>query len=193
MSHPSRFRLVQGFYWLGLGTWFGALAMLVIAAGITFRTVRQYQPVITVEPYNDPTLTGRAPDILAGGVVGNLLQGLARLQLICGAVVVVCVLLQCTAFADRIVGGRCGWRNGLRLVMIAGPLLVLAVDSLAVRPTIWKHRQVMYDPQQPQADREQAKARFDKWHKADTQLVGAAGLMLIGAVFASAFALHGDK
>ena len=145
MGRAAAFRLTQGVYWLSLGAWFGAILMLVVAAAITFGTVRQFHPTLGIEPYNEPGFADRSASILAGGIVGNLLNGLALIQSVCAAAVVGCVALQCTVFAGRIQGGVGGWSNFLRVALIAGPIAILAVDTLALRPRILEQRKAMYD------------------------------------------------
>jgi hypothetical protein len=187
------FRIVQGFYWLGLGTWFGAMLMLVIAAAVTFKTVRAHQPTIGVAPYNDPMLAEHHSSILAGGIVGNVLRALSTLQIICAVIVVTAVVLQCTVFADRLAGPVWGAANLLRIALIAVPIVVVAVDRLHITPTVWQHRAVMYDPGQPAESRAQARAGFDRYHKLSERVVGAAMFMLAAAVLVSPFVLHAPR
>ena len=82
MNALTAFRLTQGFYWLFLGTWFGAMVMLVIGEAITFRTVREYRPTLGLAS-NHPSMADNAAGILAGGVTGNILKGLRTLQIVC--------------------------------------------------------------------------------------------------------------
>ena len=185
----TAYRLVAGCYWLFLGTWFGALVMLVIAAGITFATVRSYQPTLRAEPY--ARLTDAEPDrVLAGGIVGNVLRGLAVVQVICALALGACLLLQCTILRPHLAVPVGDWRNCLRIALIALPTLVLILDLTVVSPRIWRLREVMYDPDQPSAARTTAHAAFGRYHKASERLTGAAALCLAGAVLASAFVLH---
>lgn len=192
MSSLTGFRLVQGFYWLSLGSWFGAMLMLVIAATVTFKTVRAHQVTLGAEPYNHPAFAQQADGILAGGIVGNVLKGLGRLQIICAAAVVLAVVLQCTVFADRIPGGVLGAGNLIRVLLILIPVGVLVVDQAVITPRVWEHRAVMYDPDQSEQARTEARAQFDRYHKLNERIVGTAMLLLAVSVIASAFVLHGD-
>lgn len=193
MNRLAVFRLTQGVYWLSLGAWFGAVVMLVIAAAITFGTVRQFHPALGLEPYNHPSLVDRAAPILAGSVVGNMLKGLALIQSVCAASVIGCVVLQCTVFREHIQGGMRGWPNLLRVVLIAGPIAILAADRLVLTPRVWEQRNAMYDQNTSDEARSTAKGRFDRLHMLNERAVGASGIMLVGAVFVSAFALHGSE
>lgn len=193
MKSFRAFRVVQGFYWLGLGAWFGGLVMLAITAAITFRTVREFQPTLQ-PPYDEPGLAEHADSILAGGIVGNVLHGLAAMQIVCAAFVGACVVLQCTVFKPQLVGGPTGRANLLRIALIALSVGVLAVDQLAISPRIWAQRDLMYNLDQPAAVREEAHATFDKLHKLDERVVGASVWMLAAAAFVSAFAFRaGDE
>ncbi len=184
--------LTQGFYWLCLGAWFGAILMLVVAAATTFRTVREYQPALALEPYNHPELSDRAAPILAGAIVGRTIKGLAVVQAIFAAALAACVLLQCTLFADRVHGGVTGWGNLARVALIALPAIILVIDTTVVGPRIWQHRDAMHDPSQPPTARQDAKEHFDRLHKLNERMVALAGLSIVAAVFVSAFVFHGD-
>lgn len=192
MKSLTAFRLTQGFYWLGLGTWVGAVAMLIIAAVLTFRTVRVYRPTLGVEPYNHPALADRAAPILAGGTVGAMIKGLAVVELSCAGVIGVCVLLQCTVFSSRLSGGIKGIGNLLRILLIAGSVAVVIAQVWCIGPGVWRERTAMYDMEQDASVREAARLRFDRLHKISERATGTSGLMLIGAVLVSAFVLHGE-
>ncbi|MCX5658966.1 MAG: hypothetical protein NTW19_04500 [Planctomycetota bacterium] len=188
MKASYLFRVVQGFYWLGLGAWFGGLVMLAITAAITFRTVREYQPTIENWPQYQPAMAEHDAPILAGGIVGNVLHGLAAMQIVCAAFVGGCVVLQCTVFKKQLVGGPTGRANLLRVALVVLPVGVLAADQLVISPRIWTQREAMYDSDQPEAVRTEAHAEFDRLHKLDERVVGVSVWLLAGAVFASTFA-----
>lgn len=193
MSAGVMFRLVQGCYWLALGTWVGALVMLAIAAAVTFRTVRDYQPLLQKPPYNQPALADRAVPILAGGVVGNMLRALAVLQIICAAVVGTCIGLQSTLWRDQLEGGAAGWPNLVRVGLLALAVSALAVDQRWITPRIWAHREVMFDPDETAEVRAASQTAFNRLHKLDERVVGASVWLLAGAVFASAFVFKAGR
>ncbi len=193
MNNLIAFRIVQGFYWLGLGIWLGALVMLAIMAAVTFRTVRELKPSINAPPYNNPALAERAPVIIAGNIVGNSLRALAVLQLICAVMVVMCLILQCSLFADQLRGGVGGWVNLLRVALVVMPIFILALDANVITPRIWAQRTVMFDVSQAVEVRARAQAVFDRLHKLDERVVGASVWLLMGAVFVSAFAFEVGK
>lgn len=188
MNKRTAFRITQGVYYLSLGTWFGAMVMLVLTAITVFATVRQFDVSINAGPYGDAMWQERAVPILAGGIVGNVLRSLAVVQAICAAAAVACAALQSSVFACRLAGGRRGKANLLRLALLFVPIVILAVDQAAVTPSIWQARQVMYDSDQPQQIREQAQARFDKLHTVSERMGGLAMLALAGTILVSPFA-----
>lgn len=188
MTGVTAFRLTQGIYWLFLGLWLGGMIMLSVGAAITFRTVKGYEPSIGLARYNHPDLRERAPGILAGGITGNILKALAVIQGICAAVLIACVLVQSTVFADYLSGGTRGAANLLRIALIALPILILGIDALVLGPRIWNHREAMYNPARTAAQRDEAKAHFDRLHAVNVRMVGFATVCLIAATLVSPFA-----
>ncbi|MCC7147345.1 MAG: hypothetical protein IT443_12940 [Phycisphaeraceae bacterium] len=188
MSSLTGFRLTQAAYWLSLGLWVGALVAVAIAAAVIFKTIRAHEPTIGIEPYRQ--LPERAGDILAGAAVGQTLRALAILQRGCAVVLVICVVLQCAFFADRLAGGAGGWRNVLRVGLLALPMMILMVDLWLVSPRIWTLRGAMYDPQRTPEARALFRVRFMFWHQTSERLVGSAAVLLVAATVASSFAFH---
>ncbi len=185
----TAFRLTQGAYWLGLGTWLGGLLMLAVAAGITFLTVRQYQPTLHTPPYDQ--LTDVEPyRVLAGGIVGNVLQGLAVIQVICALVVLGCVSLQVSLHRRHLRNQGRHWANFLRLLLLLFPLIALTVDQTVVTPNLWQARQTMYDPSQPAPKRVEARAMFGRLHTLSERMIGAGALALAGVILLSPFAFE---
>ncbi len=187
------FRLTQAAYWLSIGVWLGALIMMAVAAGITFVTVKQYQPTLGAAPYDQ--LTDVEPyRILAGGIVGNILHGLAVVQVACALVILVCVSLQVSVYGHQLRRHGRHWANFLRLLLLVFPLIAVTADQTVVTPNIWQARQTMYDPAQPPAEREAARAMFDRLHPLSERMVGVSALALAAAAMISAFAFRiGDE
>lgn len=188
MHSLAGFRLVAGIYWLALGVWVGALVMMAVGAGVTFKTVRYYQPTVGLEPYNQ--MPEQAVPILAGGVVGHQLKGLSVVQQVCALVVVVCLVLQCYVYPDRLSGGVAGWANLARMLLVGLAVGVLIADVWTVSDKIWALRDLIFDPSLDAAARQQYRVTFDFWHKLDERMVGSAMFALAAAVVISAFALH---
>ncbi|MCC7408564.1 MAG: hypothetical protein IT442_10870 [Phycisphaeraceae bacterium] len=188
MQMIAGFRLVAGIYWLALGVWVGALVMMAVGAGVAFKTVRHYQPSVNLTPYNQ--MPEQAVPILAGGVVGNQLKGLAVVQKICALVVVVCLGLQCYVHGGRLSGGVWGWANLARLLLIGLAVGALIADVWVVSDKIWALRDLIFDPSLDAATRQMHRATFDFWHKLDERMVGTSTFALAAAVVISAFVLH---
>ncbi|MDX1682951.1 MAG: DUF4149 domain-containing protein [Phycisphaeraceae bacterium] len=176
----AAYRMTQGVYYLFGGIWVGALVMLAISAAITFRTVRTHQPYLTDGPYARPALAEKAPEILAGGIVGNVLKSLNRVQGVCGLLVALCVVAQCTVFRDRLAGGLLGPGNLARLGLLAVVALVALANAWWVQPQVWHWRQQLYDASREAEQRAVAQADFDHWHKRSERLA-AASLFLVAA------------
>ncbi len=180
-------RSVDGVYYLLLGVWCGGLVMLAVGAGITFRTVRSYDPVLGAEPYNDPALADQAANILAGGVVGNVLGGLAVVEIICAVGLLACVVLQWSVWGLR-------WRvmNLVRLGLLVVAAGLLAAHLWVIAPAIDTHRSRMYDPALTAGQRAEARAAFEPYHEASEKTAGGMLLLLAGACVISPFVLGSE-
>ena len=183
------FRLTQGFYYLFLGTWLGALVMLALAAAITFHTLRDLKATTAVEPYHSLS-AAEQPSALAGAVVGNVLHGLAVVQVVCAVGAVGCILLQHTVWAGHLAGGRAAPANITRLILLALPVLILLLDVAVISPRIWQQRDLMYDPHRPAELRQAARQRFDRLHHLDERVVGGATVALAAGILVSGFAFR---
>jgi hypothetical protein len=182
------FRIVQSIYWLSLGTWFGAMVMIFLAARSSFAVLPPYQPSIGAPPYNHPALADVAPRILAGAVNGAALRKLGVLQLICAATVVLCVLLQCTSGSAWLERGGRHWANYLRIGLIVLPIAILSLDALALERRIHAQRDVIYNPNLSPEQRVRERATFGKLHGISMLLATTAALSLMGAILVSSFA-----
>jgi hypothetical protein len=127
--------------------------------------------------------------MLAGGIVGNVIRhGLTNIQMVSGAAVAICALVQCTVFRDRV---RRGWLNRLRVALIALPLAVVVFDVAHISPTMHELRGRMHDEANPQ--RQADRAAFDRYHKLSERVTGTAMFMLGGALLVSPFVLITEK
>src|SRR5438552_18168953 len=86
------FTLIQIAYWLALSTWFGAVLFVAIAPPIILRTVRQSNPLLpTVLSVN---LEGQHGTLLAGSIVGELIQPLVKIELACAIALLLSIIGQ---------------------------------------------------------------------------------------------------
>src|SRR3954470_7472612 len=84
------FQFVQILYWLALSTWFGGVLFVAVSAPIILRTVRESDPLLpTVLAVN---LEGQHGTLLAGSIVGRLVQVFAWLELACCAVLLLALI-----------------------------------------------------------------------------------------------------
>lgn len=190
IRHPNLLRLVNGVYWLCLGGAFGATLMLAISATINFRTLRAFQPLMLSGEYNAPHLFPHNSAIIAGAATGATLDALAVVHLIFFSVVMICVLLQTTLFADAMPGGVKSRANVTRLALLLLILGLLGIERWIVSPRVWALREQMYASQSNEEGRATARASFDIWHKTSTRIMGASLIAMIAATLASSFALH---
>lgn len=188
--HPNLLRLVNGVYWLFLGGAFGATLMLAISATINFKTLRTFQPLMLSAENNAPHLFPHIPAIIAGAATGATLDALAVVHLVFFGVVMVCVLLQTTLFADALPGGVKSRANVIRIALLLLILVLLSSERGVVSPRVWAFREQMYASRSDEEGRATARASFDIWHKASTRIMGASLIAMIAATLASSFALH---
>lgn len=188
---PNALRLIHGFYWLALAGAFGATLMLALGAAATFHSVREFSPIITAPPYNDPLLTQQAPGIIAGAATGAALDALWVLHLLLFSVVVLTTLLQCTHFRAALPGGGKSIANFIRIALLVAILALLAGERWIISPRVWSLRDRMYNSTLNDTDRAAARAEFDTWHQSSTRVMGAALLAMAVAVLVSPFAIQG--
>src|SRR5882724_8894864 len=86
------FIVVQIAFWMALSTWFGAVLFVVLAPPIILRTVKENNPLLpTVLSVN---LEGQHGTLLAGTIIGELMQPLIRIELICSGVLSLALIAQ---------------------------------------------------------------------------------------------------
>jgi uncharacterized membrane protein YhaH (DUF805 family) len=191
------FKLTQGSYWLALGTWFGAIVMLIIAAAITFKTTREYQVTIGKAPLSAPAIAAKAPDIMAGAIVGRIIRVLAAVQALCAVTALAAAAAQCTIFRRQIwrqpvkcCGIIGGTSNVIRLLLLLAAVACFTIDVAVIAPRLQDTRPRLHDPSLPVDQREEARKEFDADHKRSEWLAGSTALLLLGTIMVSACALH---
>jgi hypothetical protein len=94
---------VQIVYWLALSTWFGGVLFVALSAPVIFNTVRENNPVLpTVLSVN---LENQHATLLAGSIVGNLLERLTRIEYACAAALLLTLAAQ-WALIRPLAGGN---------------------------------------------------------------------------------------
>src|SRR6266480_904623 len=86
------FTFVQIVYWLALAIWFGAVLFVMFAPMIILRTVREHNPLLpNVLSVN---LEGQHGTLLAGSIIGQLVQPLLIIELFCDGALLITIILQ---------------------------------------------------------------------------------------------------
>jgi hypothetical protein len=174
------FQIVQIIYWLALSTWFGSVLFVAVAAPIIFRTVRESNPVLP--EVLSVNLEGQHATLLAGSIVGNLLSRLAVLQLACGGVLLLAMIIH-PFIID--VGG-----NNLTAAVLRGVLLLAAValvvyDWRVIWPRIWQHREQYIQHADDPEVANPAKEQFDRAHRSSVNLLSGVLFLLLGIILFS--------
>jgi len=155
----TAFQLVQTLYWLALSTWFGGVLFVAVAAPIIFRTVRESNPILpTVLSVN---LENQHASLLAGGIVGNILKAMSRVQLGCAGVLLPVQVLQWLVM-DRSMGNTI--HGLLRLVFFVAAMALVLYDRYVTWPKVWKYRQEYIDHADEPDVANPAKDQFDRYH-----------------------------
>ena len=193
MRRTTWWRVVQGWYWLALGAWFGALVMLAIAAAAVFGTLRYFPTPLGPMPAEMASRVFN-PTEVAGLIVGQAIDWLRVMQWICASIAIVCVVLQYVVLSSWLPkGGFAQWMNTLRITLLMAVVLILAGDSFYVGPRIRHWRAAMHAPSENSVgDVQAAREAFDHYHDLSVRLVKMKLLMLGVAVLSSAFALQGE-
>jgi hypothetical protein len=174
------FQAVQIAYWLALSTWFGCVLFLAIAAPIIFRTVREADP--TLPKVLSVNLEGQHGTLLAGTIVGNLLDMLSRVQMICAAVLLLAIIGQW--FFVSLAG------PGIILPILRAALYLAAValviyDWRVVWPRIQKYRNEYIDHADEPEIANPAKEEFDRYHAESVMILRNVLFLLLGIILFS--------
>jgi hypothetical protein len=180
MSRADLFQLIQIVYWLALATWFGGVMFVAIAAPVVFRTVRENNPVLPhVLSVN---LEGQHGTLLAGSIVGSLIARLARVQLACGAVLILALIAH--LFVANVEGAN-GTAAIIRtaLLLAAGGLALY--DGWLVWPHLWRHREEFIEHADEPELANPAKDEFDRGQRRSVTLLMAVLFLLLGVILFS--------
>ena len=180
MSRADLFQLVQIVYWLALATWFGGVLFVAIAAPVVFRTVRENNPVLPhVLSVN---LEGQHGTLLAGSIIGSLIARLARLQLACGAVLLLALVAH--LFVANVEGAN-GTAAIIRTALLLAAAGVALYDGWLVWPRLWRHRQEFIDHADEPEIANPAKDEFDRGQRRSVTLLMAVLFLLLGVILFS--------
>ena len=174
------FQLVQVVYWLALATWFGGVLFVAMAAPSIFRTVRESNPVLPhVLSVN---LEGQHGTLLAGSIVGGLLARLARVQLICGAALLLALIAH--FFLANMTGSN---RTAaiIRTALFVAAAAISLYDGWLLWPQVWRHRQEFIDNADEPDVANPARELFDRGQRRSVALLMAVLFLLLGVILFS--------
>jgi len=174
------FQAIQIAYWLALSTWFGSVLFIAIAAPIIFRTIREANPILpTVLSVN---LEGQHGTLLAGTIVGNLLNMLSHIQLLCAAVLLLAIIAQ-WFYIDR--SGAEIIAPILRSAMYLAAVALVLYDRRVVWPRIQIFRQQYIDHADEPDIANPAKEQFDRYHQESVTILRNVLFLLLGIILFS--------
>lgn len=171
------FQLVQIVYWLALATWFGGVLFVAMSAPVIFRTVRESNPILpTVLSVN---LENQHGTLLAGSIVGNLLNMLVRVQLACAAALLLTVIAQWFILPR-------GIEIIARSTMFVAAVAFSVYDWRVIGPRLQKFRQTYIDHADEPEVANPAKEQFDRYHRDGVTVLSIVLFLLLGMILFSA-------
>jgi hypothetical protein len=174
--------LVQIVYWLALSTWFGGVLFVALSAPVVFNTVRQSNPMLpTVLSVN---LEGQHATLLAGTIVGNLIERLTRVEVACAVALLLAVVAQ-WALIRPLAGGNLLF-GVLRSAMFVGAVAIVIYHARVLWPRIMAKRQEYLDHADEPEVANPAKDDFDRYQRDGLTLLTIRLALLLGMVLFSA-------
>jgi hypothetical protein len=183
---PMLFQLVQTVYWLGLSVWFGGAMFVGVAVETIHRTVRENNPILPhVLSVN---LEGQHSTLLAGTIVGKLISALARIEIICAAVVLAALVGQwfLIDLADPWAKASAFLRTALCLAAMG----VVIYDGWFLWPRIMKERQIFIDNADDPDKANPASERMDRLQRDSEMLLMVLVFLLLGMILFSGNIYH---
>lgn len=176
------FIVVQIAFWMALSTWFGAVLFVVLAPPIILRAVRESNPILpTVLSVN---LEGQHSTLLAGSIIGALMQPLIRIELVCSGVLLASLIGQWAILQPR---GMDMLLPIFRTVLYIAATIFLIYDWRVVWPRMWKYRQEYLDHADEPDVANPALDLFDKYQAESLTILRNILALLIGIILFSAF------
>jgi hypothetical protein len=174
--------LVQIVYWLALSTWFGGLLFVALSVPVIFNTVRQSNPILPM--VLSVNLEGQHATLLAGSIVGNLIERLSRIELVCAGGVLLAIVGQWAAI--RPFAGAPLLQAVVRSSLFAGAVVVLVYHARVLWPRIMAKRQEYLDHADEPDVANPAKDAFDHYQREAVTLLTIRLALLLGMVLFSA-------
>jgi hypothetical protein len=176
------YSIVQIVYWLSLSSWFGGVLFIAVAAPIIFRTIREFNPILpNVLSVN---LENQHGTLLAGSIVGNLLEMLRRAELYCSCGTLLGLVGQ-WIIVDRHTPSQLTAMIFRSALFIAAAILVL-YDWKGLSPRLWQCRARYIDHADEPEVANPAKELFDSLHRQSVILLCVRVCLLLGIILFSA-------
>ena len=186
------FQFVQTVYWLALSVWFGGAMFIGLAVQKIHRTVRENNPILP--QVLSVNLEGQHSMLLAGSIIGELISSLARIEIICAAIVLVMMGSQwfLIDLADP-------WTKSSEFVRCALGLAATGVviyDGWFLWPRIIKTRQTFIDNADDPEKANPASEQLDRLQRDSEMLLMIQVFLLLGIILFSgnihppAFSFH---
>jgi hypothetical protein len=186
------FQFVQTVYWLALSVWFGGAMFIGLAVQKIHRTVRENNPILP--QVLSVNLEGQHSMLLAGSIIGELISSLARIEIVCAAIVLVMMGSQwfMIDLADP-------WTKSSEFVRCALGLAATGVviyDGWFLWPRIIKARQTFIDNADDPDKANPASEQLDRLQRDSEMLLMVQVFLLLGIILFSgnihppAFSFH---
>ena len=176
------FDLIQIFYWLALSTWFGGVLFVALAAPVIFNTVRESNPILpTVLSVN---LENQHSTLLAGSIVGNLIERLTRIEYACAAALLLTLTAQWALI--RPMAGTNFISALLRSALYVGAVAMIVYHARVLWPRMIAKRQTYLDHADEPDVANPAKEDFDRYQRESVTVLTITLALLLGMVLFSA-------
>jgi hypothetical protein len=173
---------VQIIYWLALATWFGGVLFVAVSAPVIFRTIDDSKPILpTVLSVN---LENQHGTLLAGSIVGNLIERLTRIEFACAVALLLTIVAQ-WAILRPTAGGDFA-AAVVRSALYVGAVVVVVYHSRVLWPRIMAKRQQYIDHADEPDVANPAKDDFDRYQRESVTLLTVVLFCLLGMIFFSA-------
>jgi len=186
------FQFVQTVYWLGLSVWFGGAMFIGLAVQKIHRTVRENNPILP--QVLSVNLEGQHSMLLAGSIIGELISSLARIEVVCAAIVLVMMGSQWF-----LIDLGDPWTKSSEFVRCALGLAATGVviyDGWFLWPRIIKTRQTFIDNADDPEKANPASEQLDRLQRDSEMLLMIQVFLLLGIILFSgnihppAFSFH---
>ena len=176
------FLFVQIVYWLALATWFGGVLFVALSAPVIFNTIRESNPILpTVLSVN---LENQHGTLLAGSIVGNIMERLTRVAYACAAALLLALAAQWAVLrpdtSAEVIPAA------LRSALYVGAVGMVVYHARVLWPRMMAKRQQYLDHADEPEVANPAKDDFDRYQRESVTVLTIQLALLLGMVLFSA-------